>query len=93
MLPVPHSLLCPAVFPFVGLNYNHPLIIIIIISTTSLVNVFLSVKAKARLMDRAQTMNINAVTGSASLCSMPVTTMTTVETCRMSLAAVSPLAQ
>lgn len=90
MLPVPHSLLCPTVFPFVGLNYNHPLIIII--STTSLVNVFLSVKAKAQLMDRAQMMNINAVTGSASLCSMPVMIMTTVETSQMSLAAVSTLA-
>lgn len=86
MLPVPHS----PVFPFVGLlNYDRPLII----STASLVNVFLSVKAKAQLMDRAQTMNINAVTGSASLCSMPVMIMTTVETCRMSSAAVSTLAQ
>lgn len=90
MLPVPHSLLCPAVFPFVGLNYNHPLIIIS--RTTALVNVFLSVKAKAQPTDRAQTTNINAVTGSASLCSTPVMIMTTVETSQMSLAAVSTLA-
>lgn len=40
-------------------------------------------------MDRVQMMSINAVTDNASLCSTPVMIMTTVETSRMSLAAVS----
>lgn len=42
-------------------------------------------------MDHAQTMSTNAVMGSASLYSMPVMTMMTVETSQMSLAAVSTL--
>lgn len=42
-------------------------------------------------MDPAQMMSTNAVTGSASLYSMPVMIMMTVETSQMSLAAVSTL--
>lgn len=52
---------------------------------------FLSIKVKARLMDHVQMNSTNAVTGSASLCSLPVMIMMTVETSQMSLAAVSTL--
>lgn len=55
------------------------------------VNMFLSFKVKARLMDHVQMNSTNAVTGSASLCSLPVMIMMTVETSQMSLAAVSTL--
>lgn len=55
------------------------------------VNMFLSIKAKARLMDHVQMNSTNAVTGSASLYSLPVMIMMTVETSQMSLAAVSTL--
>lgn len=50
---------------------------------------FLSFQAKAPHMDLVQMMSTNVVTDNASLCSMPVMIMMTVETSRMSLAAVS----
>lgn len=50
---------------------------------------FLSIQAKAQLMDHVQMMSTNAVTGSVSCCNTPVMIMTTVETSQMSLAVVS----